>query len=268
MRYSRISFDEKLNFFKYYYVPAWSIIYWLIQFCPDDKKLEHEDIKNAITAHSMAMFLHSLDDHLNDSELPVTHLILLLRSQAWLIMNAALSRLADGVEEGKEIINGFIDEYYYSIDNSEDIQSLDSYCALFRKQMATWLIVPVLITKKMTINKEFTDAIQIAYGSFGIAWRLLDDIKDIEADMMKGVHSSIYNCLPEKLRRHWDKDTEDKNIYCARFILDYVQANSVIERVKGRICSELESAASVAYRYNMAGLADEFCCLLRPLKNR
>ena len=133
--------------------------------------------------------------------------------------------------------------------------------------MATWLIVPVLITKKKTSNKEFTDAIQAAYGSFGVAWRLLDDIQDLETDMMKGVHSSVYNCLPEKIREQWDKDTEDKDIYCVRPILDYVRANNVIGRLKGRICNELESAASAANRYNMTGLADEFCSLLRPLKN-
>ena len=268
MKDSQISFDEKLNFFKYYYVPAWSIIYWIVQSCPDDKELKHEDIENAITSHNMAMFLHSLDDHLNDSDLPVTHLTLLLRSQAWLIMNTALRSLADGVEEGKEIVEGFIDEYYASIENHEYIQSIDAYCELFRKQMATWFIVPVLIAKKTTKNKEFTDAVQSAYGSFGIAWRLLDDILDIETDLMRGVHSSIYNCLPENIREHWDKDTEYKDIYCIRLILNYVLANNVIEKLTVRICSELESAASAADRYNMTVLSDEFCCLLRPLKKR
>ncbi|MHC4245057.1 MAG: hypothetical protein ACYSU4_21825, partial [Planctomycetota bacterium] len=85
--------------------------------------------------------------------------------------------------------------------------------------------------------------------------------------MMRGVHSSVYKCLPEKIRGLWDKDAEHKNLGCAGVILDYVCENSVIERIKGRICSELESAASAANRYNMTGLADEFCCLLRPLKN-
>ena len=137
--------------------------------------------------------------------------------------------------------------------------------------MATGYVVPVLIIIKMTTNKEFTSAIQTAYGSFGIAWRLLDDIKDIKTDMMKGVHSSIYICLSEEIKNCWDKDTGekiDKNSGRDKVILDYVLENSVIGRIKERICSELELAASIADRYNMTGLANEFRCMLRPLKNR
>ena len=271
MRYSGISFSEELNFFRTYYIPTWSIIYWLLQSGLNEKGLDQTDIRNAKTAHSMAMFLHALDDHLKDSEMPVTHLALLLRSQSWMIMNNALNSLADGVNGGEEIVRGFIDDYYSSIRASKEIQSLDSYCDLFRKQMATGYVVPVLIIIKMTTNKEFTSAIQTAYGSFGIAWRLLDDIKDIKTDMMKGVHSSIYICLSEEIKNCWDKDTGekiDKNSGRDKVILDYVLENSVIGRIKERICSELELAASIADRYNMTGLADEFRCMLRPLKNR
>jgi hypothetical protein len=119
MRYSRISFGPEPNFFRNYYAPTWSIIYWLIQSCPSDKGLEQKDIKNAITAHAMAMSLHSLDDHLSDGEMTVTHLALLLRSQLWMIMNNALNSLADGVDGGKQIIQGFINDYYSSIRTSK-----------------------------------------------------------------------------------------------------------------------------------------------------
>lgn len=271
MRYARTSFGEELNFFKNYYVPAWSIIYWLIESSHDDKALEETDMKNAKTAHTMAMFLHSLDDHLDDNELPVTHLALLLRSQSWMIMNNALNSLADGVDGGHEIVQGLIDDYYSSIYGSEEIESLDRYCDLFRKQMATWLIVPVLMTKKMTTDEEFTGAIQTAYGSFGIAWRLLDDMKDIEIDMMKGSPSAIYVCLSEDMKNWWDKNTgekKEKNSGYAKVILNHILENSIIERIKERICSELESAASIADYYDMTGLADEFRSLLSPLKNR
>ncbi len=271
MRYSGISFSEELNFFRTYYIPTWSIIYWLLQSGLNGKGLDQTDIRNAKTAHSMAMFLHALDDHLKDSEMPVTHLALLLRSQSWMIMSNALSSLADGVDGGEEIVRGFIDDYYSSIRASEEILYLDSYCDLFRKQMATGYVVPVLMIKKMTTDEEFINAIQTAYGSFGIAWRLLDDIKDIKTDMMKGIHSSVYICLSEDIKNCWDKDTGEKiekNSGRDEVILDYVLENSVIDRIKERICSELELAASIADRYNMTGLADEFRCILRPLKNR
>ena len=268
MRYFRIPFGQELSFFSNYYVPAWSIIYWLIQSATEGKGLEREDMQNAKSAHSMALLLHPLDDHLNDNEWPATHLFLLLRSQSWMIMNNAWNRLADKVDGGEEIVAGFLDDYYAGIRSSKEILSLDSYCDLFRKQMATGFIVPALILKKMTANEEFAHAIQTAYGSFGIAWRLLDDINDIEADMMKGVHSSIYIYLPEEIRRHWNKGTEDKHKDCTRFILDYVLEHSIIERIKERMCTELECAVSIADDHNMTGLADQFRYLLSPFENR
>jgi len=269
MRYFRIPLGQELSIFTNYYVPAWSIVYWLIQSDPEVGRLEKNDLQNAKSAHSMALLLHPLDDHLNDGELEATHLALLVRSQAWMIMNEVLRPLTVGIDGGEDIVQGFLDDYYSSICGREEIQSLDSYCNLFRMQMATWLIVPILVTKKIFPGKGFSDAVQTAYESFGIAWRLLDDINDIQTDMMKGVHSSIYCFLPENLKDYWDKDREEepdpKNGYC-KIILDYILENSVIEILVERICDELNSAAYSADGCNMKSWADEFRRLLRPLK--
>jgi geranylgeranyl pyrophosphate synthase len=136
--------------------------------------------------------------------------------------------------------------------------------------MATGLIVPVLLAKKMTHDEEFTEVIQSVFGSFGIAWRLLDDVQDIKTDIKKGIHSSIYICLSEEVKKLWDKNSAekaDKNFASTRAILSYILENNVIEIIKERICRELESAASIADGYDMKGWADELRCLLRPLKN-
>ena len=270
IQYLRTSLEKGLDFVKYFHVPAWSTIYWLIQSCTEDKRLRKADIRNSKTGHSMAMLLHALDDHLTDGQLPSTHLALLLRSQSWMIMNHAFNSLADEVDKGEEMVRGFINDYYSSIRGLGDVRSLNSYCKLFRRQMATALIVPVLLARKMTANREFANAIQIAYGSFGIAWRLLDDIQDLERDMMKGVHSSIYICLSDETRDWWNKDTEekrDKNNGYKKAILSFVLEHRVIDRIKERICTELESAASIADFWSVRGLADELRCLLRPLRN-
>ena len=270
MKYSGLSIGHKLDFFKNYYVPSWSIIYWLIHSERANRRLTQEDIKNAKTAHSMAMILHSLDDHISDKEIPACHLTLLLRSQSWVIMNNAFAGLADGVNGGFGIVQSFINDYYSSIWDPAETESLDSYCDLFRKQMATWLIVPVLMTKRMTTDKDFTDAIQSAYGSFGIAWRLLDDVMDINIDMKKGTHSSIYICLPENIKELWDKkemteSNNDSSYY--DIILDYMHKNGVINRIRQRIVKELESAASISENHNMTGLTGELRSLLIPISN-
>lgn len=269
LRYSGLSFGDELNFFKNYYAPTWSIIYWLIQACPIDKKLTKKEIKNSITGHTMAMSLHSLDDHLNDGEVPSTHLTLLLRSQSWMIMKNAFDYLAAGVDGGGKIVQDFIDDYYDSIRCPKEIKLLDSYCDLFRKQMATGMIVPVLLARMMSNSDKFSNAIQVAYGSFGIAWRLLDDIKDIELDMANSIHSSIYVCLPERAKNIWDqyKDKEsNKKDDFTKIIIECLVDNGIIKRIKDRICSELKIAASIADDLNLTGLADEFRCLLTPFR--
>jgi hypothetical protein len=271
MQYWGIRFGHELDFFGYYYVPSWSIIYWLVRSVPKGMKFGQAVKRSAKTVHSMTLFLHALDDHLNDGEIPNTHLSLLLRSQSWLIMNNSLHSLAHGVDGGLEIVQGFIDDYYSSITSSKRLESLDNYCSHFRREIATWLIVPTLMARRMSPDPRFTDAIQIAHGSLTIAWRLLDDIQDIERDMMKGVHSSIYVCLPEEMRNRWDEGKEggkDKRSLCTEVILNHISENKVVDRITDRICSELESAASIADGWDMTGLADEYRALLRPLRNK
>jgi hypothetical protein len=270
VKYLQASFRKGLNFVNYFYAPAWSILFWLLRSCPDKRKLGPKYVKDAKTGHTMAMFLHAFDDHLADGQLPVTHLALLMRSQSWIIMNRAFERLARGEEKGGAIVREFIDEYYSSISKFDETQSLDSYCAIFRKQMATWLIVPILLARRICADEEFSHSIQGAYSSFGIAWRLLDDLQDIEQDMIKGVHSSIYVCLDEELRGWWDKDTEEKkdqNEDYVQTILSYVLEKKVIDTIMERVCDELESAASIANSCSMPGLAGEFRCLMKPLRN-
>jgi hypothetical protein len=270
MKYLHASFNDGLNFVNYFYTPAWSILFWLCQSCPNNRKPDPKYVKDAKTGHTMSMFLHALDDHLIDGQLPVTHLTVLMRSQSWMIMNQALERLAKGVAKGPAIVDAFIDDYYSSIGKSDQTESLDSYCDFFKKQMATWLIVPVLMAKRMSADEEFSHSIHSAYCSFGIAWRLLDDMQDIEKDMKRGVHSSVYVCLNENLRRWWDKDLEgkrDKTNGYVQTIWSYVLENKVIDILKERACSELESAASRADSCDMTGFADELRCLLKPLRN-
>lgn len=268
MKYYRIAVGKDLSIFSNYYVPAWSIIHWLFEFCNPISAFKECEKENARIAHSMALFLHPFDDHLNDGQLPVTHLTLLLRSQAWMMMNMAFDELCDDIEGGKEVLRELINDYYSSIGNTESRGSLDRYCDHFRKQMGTWLIVPVLIAKRIATNELFTDSIRRAYQSFGIAWRLLDDIKDIETDMMKGSRSSIYTCLSEDLKNHWDEVTNDTHARKSEIISDYIVRNRIVDRIKERICVELDSAAEVAEHYEMKNWSDELRSLSKPLKGR
>jgi hypothetical protein len=271
MRYSGLNLGDDLDFFANYYQPAWSILYWLRHHSSlHDKRLKRGDVTSAVTAHSMAMFLHSLDDHLTDSQLPVSPVTLLLRSQAWTIMNRAFCNLAEGVPAGDRTVGSFIDDYYSSNLDSVGPRSLDGYCDLFRRQMAIWLIAPILLSMKMTGVSAFTRDIQIAYGSFGIAWRLLDDIRDIGDDIENGSHSAIYLCLPKELRTQWNNNTISNRTAAknsTNAVVNRILERSVIDKIKKRICAELETAASKVEAYDLTGLAREFRCLAHPLWN-
>ena len=271
MKYAGLNLGDKLDFFANYYPPAWSILYWLSHdHSLPTERLKEEDVTNAVTAQSMAMLLHSLDDHLSDGQIPVSPLTLLLRSQVSTIMNRACCNLAEGDPEGERTVRSFIDDYYSSFQDSKAAKSLDSYCNLFRKQMAIWMIAPILLSMKMTGISDFTRDTEIAYGSFGIAWRLLDDIRDIADDMEKGAHSAIYLCLPEQVRTHWNNINVKSRAAAKasqKVILNHILEHRLIEKIRKRICAELGTATSIVDAYNMTGLAREFRCLASPLRN-
>ena len=270
MRYSGINLGDKLDFYANYYSPTWSILYWLCHnYSIPGKRLKKWDVTNAVTAQSMAMFLHSLDDHLTDSQVSASPLTLLLRSQAWTIMNHSFCNLVDGIPAGEKTVQRFINDYYSSIKDSKELKSLDSYCDLFRRQMGIGMVAPTLLSMKMTGSSDFARDIEIAYGSFGIAWRLLDDIRDIGDDIENGSHSSIYLCLPEKIKTHWNnnkmrsraavRDSENA-------VVSHILEHGLIDKIKERICAELETAASIVEAHKIAGLAREFRCLAHPLR--
>jgi hypothetical protein len=185
-------------------------------------------------------------------------------------MNQTFCNLAEGVPAGERTVRSFIDEYYSSIQDSKGLKSLDSYCGLFRRQMAIGMVAPVLLSMKMTGISDFTRDIEMAYGSFGIAWRLLDDIRDIGEDIKRGTQSSLYLCLPKKVKAYWNNNTTKSRTAAkdsANAILDHILEHSLIDKIKKRIYAELGTAASIVESHDMKGLAKEFQCLAHPLKN-
>jgi hypothetical protein len=136
--------------------------------------------------------------------------------------------------------------------------------------MGIGMIVPTLLSMKMAGISDFTRDLQIAYGSFGIAWRLLDDIRDISRDIEKGSHSAIYLSLPKEVRTHWKNNifkTRAAARAATKSILTHILKHSLIDKIKERICTELETAASIVEAYDLKGLAREFRCLANPLRN-
>jgi hypothetical protein len=217
----------------------------------------------------MALFLHPLDDHLNDGQLPATHLNLLLRSQAWRLMHAALPPLAAAVPDGNAMVQGMIDDYYTSIGKAPPQANLDGYCAHFRHQMATWLIVPALLARQGPADPGRAVALEKAYASFGIAWRLLDDLQDIAFDRRSGTPSALYFCLPEQLRAEWRlSEVPDGQPSRLDRIGVFIETHALGDTIRARAAAELTAAAKIAAAHDLGGLALEFEALSRPLVER
>lgn len=270
MKYGGMNLGEKIDFFANYYSPTWSILYWLIQkHTLPTHRLKKEDINNAITAHSMALLLHSLDDHLIDGQVPVSLMTLLLRSQAWMIMNRTFTNLSDGLPGGAGKQKGFLDDYYSGLIDSKKPVNLDGYCLQFRKQMAIGMVVPILLSMKINEKANFIKDLELAFGSFGIAWRLLDDIQDIGSDFEKGTRSAIYLCLPKKLKSLWTNKALKRGPVgrdSTSIVFDYILEHHLVDKIKERIDAELESASAKVEAHGLSGLANEFKLLAQPLR--
>ncbi|MBL0716119.1 MAG: hypothetical protein JJV98_20735 [Desulfosarcina sp.] len=272
IKHLKLPIERKIDFFKGFYPPAWSILYWLLVSFSGNSILSGDDLKNYNTVHASAMLLHLIDDHLTDKEMPVTHLAILLRSQLWMFMNQALKALTQGNDGDVKTVRQFIDDYYVSIGNAEKIDALDTYCDRFRKQMGMGFIAPVLMTKRMTADEQLIKVVKTVYGAFGIAWRLLDDLKDIPEDMRTNTKSSVYICLPEISKKYWNshrRSSAIKNNEDTERIVDCLLSNKIIERITKRICGELDSAASLADAFRVQGFSNELLCMAESLrKNR
>jgi len=254
----------QFDLFRNYFAPAWSIIYWTEKRLSPESNPSAEDRRNARTAHAMALFLHLLDDHLNDGQLPASHFNLLLRSQAWLRMQAALTGLSTQVADGQTIVREAANDYYGSIGSPPTTATFDGYCAHFRRQMATGLIAPSLLAGIMGGSDDFQHALRTAYGAFGIAWRLLDDWLDRVSDMHEGCRSAVYYGLPSEARALWDQGRRGPDPPQEQRIHQAIRLHNVGGTIRKRIRSELVSAIALLESIQMTGLADEIRCLAAP----
>lgn len=269
MGFMHINFGEKLDYFKHYYPPSWSILYWLTSSCNKSGVLSGDEVDLLQGGQAMAMLLHSLDDNLVDGDIPVTHLSLLIRGQAWLRLNEYIGRFCAGVPGGIESARELINDYYTGITDLEVPGSLEDYCELFRKQMATWVIMPYVAARQIG-GYEFATRVRSSYESFGIAWRLLDDIQDLETDMAQSERSAVYSSLDRKGRDLWDSRAgmkSDTTLNTSEIIYSIILKDAILERIAGRIVAELRNAEELSAGAGLGCLADEFHALAVPVKD-
>lgn len=258
--FTNFQLQHLLRFFTKFYPPTWTIVYWLSQ---SDPSTAPEEIATMLRGQAMAMFLHMLDDHLVDGQIPLDNLLLQLRTEAWTLYAQATADLAGAISDGSAWRDSLISRYFGGVHRPAVPHDLDSYCAGFCHQSATGLVIPVLLARRLGLDSA---AICSAYEDFCIAWRLLDDLRDLPDDVAAGVRSGIYYSLDPEGRRAWDA--------CAGTGLDspHGQALSAalnggcLDRFAAQIVARLDQAAALAGSFGLPGYAAELNDLAAPLR--
>jgi len=258
---------QNLDFFSNYYSPIWSIIPHIMirHTCT---RIKQEFMYLAATAHAMVMLLHSLDNHINDGQVVPDHLTLLIRSQGWKLFWDTISTFCSLIHTDKEIVNSCLDRYYACITTDKSIDNLEEYLRIFRDQMATALIVP-LLTVQFVQDMSLDEDIRALLECFGLAWRIYDDIQDMKDDLNNGRNSAVTLSLPREVRCRWNEFLkigtiipEGENISerkndSINILEEMIQTSGVIPILTKRIIKELKAAAKHAEDIGLFGLSDE-----------
>jgi hypothetical protein len=263
-KYSGFSPDQPFDFFKLFYVPTWSFIHWFEIYYPS---LNDHQIQNAIRAQAMAMFLHLLDDHLVDGQNNTDNLMLQLRTEAWMRYKNALTSLSSLVKnDGDTLILEMINRYFSGIHQPPSPENLEDFLTISRKQVATWIIAPLLLLKKSGETENTLQDLQKAFEAYFLAWRILDDVQDFTSDLRNGEKSSFFYILPEEQQMHWFNckgiDADDlQGIPSYKVLSEYIKDNDLFYILIKRVCTELTTASKLCLKHGWNEIAEQYSAM-------
>jgi hypothetical protein len=265
MHFAGIRIGEELDFFRHYHIPVWSVLYWMLQAPWNIRTRSIDDMGDGVRAHAMTMLLHSLDNFLCDGGLPVSHTSLLIRSQAWRAIHESLGRFCADIAGGERVVNDFFNTYYAAMCGRAEPDCIEDYCANFKRQAATGLIVPLLAAMKYGADDDTVRSIRGACEAFFTAWRLMDDLRDIADDIRGKKQTAPFFLLSRKGRRLWDEAGVGPVEARIGPLVRAMQEERIIPAVVRRIGEELEAAQSICEQIGMSGLGREFAAMREPL---
>jgi hypothetical protein len=249
-----------MSFFTKFYAPSWSLIYWMQQAHPT---LSEAELEQAICAQGIAYFLHMLDDHISDGQIPISHLLLQLRTHAWTRFMGIAQQLAAPLPEGETLIQTTLDRYFSGIHNPPAVAGSEAYADLFRQQLSTTLVIPLLVAHRTGCPIA---PLQAAYEEFGIAWRLLDDLRDCAEDSFAGQKSGIYHLLTPEYQALWSQcQGQDATTECWLILQDYLHQSGVLQTLIEQTIDHLDQAQIAALDCGLTNYAQEMIALSVPL---
>lgn len=188
------------RFIDLFYVPIRSFLHWIPAARPG---LDPDVLEKAQEAHALSLFLHLWDDHLSDAQLPPNLMRLQLRAVAWERYRAAVRALAAKVSGGDEIATRLIDGYLTACHQPPPATDQKSFCDRFVRQIGIWLVVPTLLGHLAGGPKLAGDLCAVIE-AFAVAWRMIDDVQDIDKDIVSGQQNAVWFELPAPGRQMWE----------------------------------------------------------------
>ena len=251
--------DGDFDFFRIYYAPIWTIVPQLWEDRITRNETPNEGwLDNLATAQAMSLLLHLLDDHLTDGQVPTTHLLLQLRSEAWSFYRSALAGPGPAAQAP---IEQMLERYFTGIHDRDTVTDLDTYGARFKLQIGTWLAGPVAFAGE---DVKLTNDVIAFLEHFSLAWRFLDDLQDVEEDAAANQKSTLYWLLDERGRELWSAtSTGDGLSPLKEFILDRGYIDGLVER----ILNEMNLARRIAEGRSWKRLTDQLDMLTAPLRD-
>ncbi len=250
-------------FYDKYYPPAWTVIPFL---AGSRGGVNTGQMHDALSAQAAAMFLHLLDDHLTDGDIPVDNLFLQLRTEVWGEFRDALGRLAGLDQEANRTVDSLVDLYFSRIHRPPDRPDLTAYEEVFRGQSATSLIAPLLIAALAGYDTGQRRLIRSMYEEFCLAWRVLDDLRDAAEDAAADRVTAVFHLLPPEGRRIWHNVAMEPSEGQWSDALLGVLRCTAYPAAAHAIHTHLTTAARAADELELHRLGGQYRALALPLK--
>jgi hypothetical protein len=216
------------GFIDLFHRPVWSVLGWL--------EADRAARAAAVRAHALALFLHLWDDHLCDRQLQTDIVTLHLRSLAWREMEQVLP---------PDRARPLLATYLEAIHAQRPAESLEAHLERFERQIAIWRIAPRMLSER---DDRMAALVDEALTQFCFAWRLIDDVQDLEDDWASGQNNSVRLVMDETSAARWDavrrmsaaSVTEDADQTC------WGAAEAVLARARTALARASTAAAAAA----------------------
>jgi hypothetical protein len=127
----------------------------------------------------------------------------MLRAEVWQAYTAGARALASSVAPVSRVVDVHLDTDLTAIHRDAPGGSLEEFLADFVRRIAIWTLAPRLLGTAVG-GEACATALQGVVELFPRAWRIVDDVQDIDSDAATGVTSCVWHSLDADGRRAWD----------------------------------------------------------------